>query len=63
VGISLEKTTVFGDNMNDMGMFKVAKNSIAVANALDVLKDRASLVLPHSNDEDGVARYLEERYL
>lgn len=63
VGISLEKTTVFGDNMNDMGMFKVAKNSIAVSNALDVLKDRASLVLPHSNDEDGVARYLEERYL
>jgi len=62
LGISLSKTTVFGDNLNDMGMFKIAATSVAVANALEVLKAQATLVLPHTNDEDGVARYLQERY-
>jgi Cof subfamily protein (haloacid dehalogenase superfamily) len=52
--------TVFGDSINDIGMFKLAGKSIAVANALDELKRLASVVLPHSNNEDGVARYLEQ---
>ena len=50
--------TVFGDSVNDIGMFKVAGTSVAVANALDEVKAVADVVLPHSNDEDGVARYL-----
>jgi len=32
-----------------------------VSNALDEVKAVADVVLPHSNDEDGVARYLEGR--
>jgi len=51
--------TVFGDSVNDIGMFKLAGTSVAVANALDEVKAVADVVLPHSNDEDGVARYLE----
>jgi Cof subfamily protein (haloacid dehalogenase superfamily) len=50
--------TVFGDSLNDIEMFKVAGKSIAVANALDELKLLASEVLPYSNDQDGVAYYL-----
>ena len=50
---------VFGDSVNDIGMFKLAGTSVAVANALDEVKAVADVVLPHSNDEDGVARYLE----
>ncbi len=50
--------TVFGDSVNDIGMFKLAGTSVAVSNALDEVKAVADVVLPHSNDEDGVVRYL-----
>ena len=53
--------TVFGDSVNDIGMFKLAGTSVAVSNALDEVKAVADVVLPHSNDEDGVARYLESK--
>jgi hydroxymethylpyrimidine pyrophosphatase-like HAD family hydrolase len=51
--------TVFGDSINDINMFKIAGTSVAVSNALDEVKAIADVVLSHSNDEDGVARYLE----
>ncbi len=57
-GHRLEDFTVFGDNLNDMGMFKLAGKSIAVSNAHEKIKKYASVILPHSNDEDGVAKYL-----
>jgi len=50
--------TVFGDSINDIGMFKLAGTSVAVSNALDEVKAVADVVLPHSNDEDGVAKFL-----
>jgi Cof subfamily protein (haloacid dehalogenase superfamily) len=53
-----KEVTVFGDSVNDIGMFKLAGTSIAVKNALDEVKAVANIVLPHSNDEDGVAHYL-----
>ena len=52
--------TVFGDSVNDIGMFKLAGTSVAVSNALDEVKAVADVVLPHSNDEDGVAKYLKK---
>lgn len=51
--------TVFGDSVNDIGMFKLAGTSVAVSNALDEVKAVADVILPHSNDEDGVAKYLK----
>ena len=56
----LEDITVFGDSINDIGMFKLAGTSIAVSNALDETKAVADIVLKHSNDDDGVAHYLKE---
>ena len=52
--------TVFGDSVNDIEMFKLAGTSVAVANALEEVKAVANIILPHSNDEDGVAKYLEK---
>ncbi|RLA83380.1 MAG: haloacid dehalogenase [Epsilonproteobacteria bacterium] len=49
---------VFGDSINDIGMFKLAGKSVAVSNALDEVKAVADIVLEYSNDEDGVAKYL-----
>ena len=59
VGFDLGKLTVFGDNFNDVGMFELAGVSVAVANAQEGVKKSAKVVLPHTNDEDAVARYLE----
>ncbi len=58
LNIPLKDTTVFGDSLNDIEMFKIAGISVAVKNALDEVKKEANIILPHSNDEDGVAKYL-----
>jgi len=54
----LDDITVFGDSINDIGMFEIAGHSVAVANALDEVKAKADTILSHTNDEDGVAKYL-----
>lgn len=54
----LEDITVFGDSINDIGMFKLAGTSVAVSNALEQTKAVADVILDHSNDDDGVAQYL-----
>lgn len=59
VGFDLDKLSVFGDNLNDLGMFELAKTSVAVANAQENVKKFANIVLEHTNDEDAVAKYLE----
>lgn len=59
LGVDLAKVSVFGDNFNDIGMFELAGTSIAVSNAQQDVKDKAHIVLPHSNDEDAVAKYLQ----
>ena len=59
LGRDTEEMTVFGDSVNDIGMFKLAGTSIAVSNALDEVKEVADIILPHSNDEDAVAKYLK----
>lgn len=60
MGFDTQNLTVFGDNFNDLGMFALAGNAVAVANAQEGVKAKADVVLGHSNDEDGVAHYLEE---
>ena len=58
-GLDLSKLTVFGDNFNDLGMFELAETSVAMANAQEQVKSEADIILAHTNDEDGVAKYLE----
>lgn len=59
LGFDVAHLSVFGDNFNDLGMFALAGTSIAVANAQDGVKSRADIILEWTNDEDGVAHYLE----
>ncbi len=59
IDFDLNKLTVFGDNFNDVGMFELAGTSVAMFNAQDGVKELADIVLPHTNDEDGVAKYLK----
>ena len=57
-GIGPEEITAFGDDYADMGMLRLCGRGIAMGNALDVVKEAADLVIG-SNDEDGIAVYLE----
>jgi hydroxymethylpyrimidine pyrophosphatase-like HAD family hydrolase len=57
------KITAFGDSHNDIGMFEKATTKVCVANAIEELKEIATDILPHTNDEDAVANFLVKRYL
>ncbi len=57
--ISLEKTMVFGDDFNDLGLFKLCGIPIAMFNSINELKSIAKKITT-SNDEDGVANILEK---
>ena len=60
--VGLRKVIVFGDGKNDIDMFQMADESYAVANAHEELKKYATDVIL-SNDDDGVARWLEVNYI
>ena len=51
------RLVVFGDEVNDLGMFKLADEALAVANAIPALKERATGIID-TNEADGVARYI-----
>lgn len=57
-GINIKDAIVFGDEMNDLSMFEVAGTGVAMANAVDPIKKLADYVTL-SNNEDGIAYYLE----
>lgn len=61
LNISKEKLLVFGDQANDITMFKYANYSVAMKNAIKELKE-LSYDETLSNIEDGVAIYLEQLF-
>ncbi len=59
--LQCERLIVFGDGINDIDMFELADESYAVQNAHDELKKYATAIIA-SNDEDGVAKWLERHF-
>lgn len=57
--LGCDELVVFGDNKNDMELFKAADRSYAVVNAVPELKAIATDVIG-SNNDDGVARFLQK---
>lgn len=57
-----ESVVVFGDNLNDLPMMRVADVAVATANALPEVKEQADIVIG-SNDSDAVARFIMERHM
>ena len=55
--LNADKVVAFGDNLNDIPMFDVSDEKIAVSNAMDALKKLSTEIIGH-NDEDAVALYL-----
>ena len=56
--IESERVMAIGDNPNDLSMFPYARISVAMANAPNEVKEKATVVAP-SNDDEGVAWALE----
>ena len=52
---------MFGDGLNDLSMFEIADESYAVENACRELKEKATGVIGH-HDQESVAQYLKENY-
>ena len=59
--IGVDKIIAFGDNLNDIEMFRFADESYAVSNAHEELKKIATGLIG-SNDEDAVAEFILERF-
>lgn len=55
-----DKCLAVGDGFNDISMIQYAGLGVAMANAQLPVKAQADLVLPYTNDEDGVARFVSE---
>ena len=60
--VGAERIVVFGDNLNDIPMMKMADWSVAVENAFDEVKACADEVIG-TNEEDSVARWIAKDLL
>ena len=60
--ISASEIMAFGDDLADTGMLKMCGLGVAMGNAVDEAKAAADIVIG-SNDEDGIAYFLKEKFL
>ena len=60
--LNCDKLVVFGDGLNDLSLFSVADESYAMSNAVPELKKIATAVIA-SNNDDGVAKWIEKNVL
>lgn len=58
-GISMDQAMAYGDDWNDLDLFKACGTSIAMGNAVPGLENDATM-RTGTNDEDGVAQVLEK---
>ena len=59
LNIKKEETIAIGDDMNDLSMFEQVGYKVAVDNAINIVKENADEIIL-SNDEDGVAVFLDK---
>lgn len=60
--IPREDILAFGDEDNDMEMIQYAGVGVAMKNGIDELKAVADVITPFSNDENGLAKYLQDYF-
>ncbi len=59
---STDSIIAFGDDYADIGMLKLCGTGVAMGNAIDKVKEKADFVIG-SNDEDGIAEFIEQEIL
>lgn len=63
LGIAAQETMAFGDGDNDTALLKKAGIGVAMKNGREEVKDVADVVTENSNNEEGVAKFIEEYVL
>jgi hypothetical protein len=59
-GINIENVIAFGDGMNDVEMLSMVGEGVVMGNAPDQVKEAVGNRICGTNDEDGIAFYLEQ---
>jgi len=59
--LGVSRVICFGDSENDLSMFAMADESYAPSNAKEQVKEAATAVIGH-HDEDGISHFLRERF-
>ena len=59
--LGVSRVICFGDSDNDLSMFALADESYAPSNARSEVKAAATAVIGH-HDEDGISKFLRERF-
>lgn len=62
LNLDLKDVICIGDSQNDISMLEIAGKSVVMGNAKNEIKKYADFIAL-SNDEDGVARFLEQEFL
>lgn len=60
--LSLEEITTFGDDALDFGLLRLCGLGVAMGNTIPAVKAAANEVIG-KNDEDGIAKLIEENLL
>ena len=60
--IGMDEMLAFGDDENDYEILKNVGKGVAVANAIPMIQEIADDITS-SNDEDGVAKYIEKELI
>eukprot|EP01038_Epipyxis_sp_PR26KG_P010033 gene10033-13490_t len=60
LGVGMDEVVSFGDGNNDCQLLKASGLGVAMKNATQLAKESANVVLEWTNDEDGVALYLQQ---
>lgn len=61
--LTIDETMAFGDAMNDAALIQQAGIGVCMSNGYDSLKKLADDVTDYTNEEDGLAKYLEKHVL
>ena len=60
LGIDIKQAMAFGDSMNDESMIVKCGMSVAMSNGLEQIKKTAAYVTRRTNDQDGIADFVEQ---
>lgn len=60
LGIDCQEMIFFGDGLNDLEVMESVGLSVAMGNALEEVKEKASIITD-SNNEDGIAKFLTKK--
>lgn len=60
LNINFDDTMAIGDSENDISLFENINFGVAMKNAVDSIKNRAKVITEFTNDEDGLAKFIEK---